>query len=92
VTEFLNAPQKLEQLKEVEQRRQFQFLMYENTKKQLFQLTLFGCTGIAAGFYTAHALIWELSAGLAAIGLVGYVVCSYKLKKWMKYMHEKRRD
>lgn len=92
VTEFLNAPQKLEQLKEVEQRRQFQFMMYENTKKQLFQLTLFGLTGIAAGFYTAHDLIWEISAGVAAVGFVGYFTCSYKLKKWMKYMQEKRRD
>ena len=91
VNEFLNAPQKMEQLKEVEQRRQFQFTMYENTKKQLFQLTLFGFTGIAAGFYSAHALIWELSAGVAASGCVGYFICCYRLKKWMKYMHEKRR-
>jgi predicted unusual protein kinase regulating ubiquinone biosynthesis (AarF/ABC1/UbiB family) len=91
VTEFLNAPQKLEQLKETEQRRQFQFTIYENTKKQLFQLTLFGLTGAAAGFYTAHDLIWQLSAGVAGFGLAGYVICSYKLKKWMKYMHDKRR-
>lgn len=91
VTEFLNAPQKLEQLKEVEQRRQFQFTIYENTKKQLFYLTLFGLTGVAAGFYTAHDLIWQVSSGVTAISLVGYVVCSYKQKKWMKYMQEKRR-
>ncbi len=91
VTEFLNAPQKLEQLKEVEQRRQFQFTIYENTKKQLFQLTLFGMTGIAAGLYTSYDLIWQLSAGVAAVSLAGYVICSYKLKKWMKYMQEKRR-
>ncbi|MEH7306803.1 ABC1 kinase family protein [Neobacillus drentensis] len=91
VTEFLNAPQKLEQLKEVEQRRQFQFTIYENTKKQLFQLTLFGFTGIVAGIYTSLDLIWQLSAGVAAVSLGGYVICSYKLKKWMKYMHEKRR-
>ncbi|WHY66552.1 AarF/UbiB family protein [Neobacillus sp. SuZ13] len=91
VTEFLNAPQKFEQLKEVEQRRQFQFTIYENTKKQLFQLTLFGMTGIAAGLYTSHDLIWQLSAGVAAVSLAGYIICSYKLKKWMKYMQEKRR-
>jgi predicted unusual protein kinase regulating ubiquinone biosynthesis (AarF/ABC1/UbiB family) len=91
VGEFLNAPQKMEQLKEVEQRRQFQFTMYENTKKQLFQLTLFGFTGIAAGFYSAHDLIWKLSAGVAAAGCIGYFICCYRLKKWMKYMHEKRR-
>ncbi|MEH7504649.1 AarF/UbiB family protein [Neobacillus drentensis] len=91
VTEFLNAPQKLEQLKEVEQRRQFQFTIYENTKKQLFQLALFGFTGIAAGIYTSHALIWELATGVTAVSFGGYFICCYKLKKWMKYMHEKRR-
>ncbi|MEH7076465.1 ABC1 kinase family protein [Neobacillus drentensis] len=91
VTEFLNAPQKWEQLKETEQRRHFQFTIYENTKRQLFQLTLFGLIGIAAGLYTAHNLIWELSAGIAAFSLTGYIICCYKLKKWMKYMQDKRR-
>lgn len=91
VTEFLNAPQKLEQLKEIEQRRQFRFTIYENTKKQLFQLTLFGMTGIVAGIYTGRNLIWQLSAFVAAASFVGYFICCYKLKKWMKYMPEKRR-
>lgn len=92
VTEFLNAPQKLERIKEIEQRRQFQFTIYENNKKQLFQLALLGFTGIAVGIYTSQALIWKLSIGIAAVSFVGYCICYYKLKKWMKYMHEKRRE
>ncbi|WP_445505479.1 ABC1 kinase family protein [Niallia sp. 03091] len=92
VTEFLNTPQKLEQLKEMEQRRQFQFTIYENNKKHLFQLILFGLAGVIAGIYISNALIWKLSAGITAISFIGYFLFSYKLKKWMKYMHEKRRD
>ncbi|WP_338786899.1 ABC1 kinase family protein [Metabacillus sp. FJAT-53654] len=91
VTEFLDAPKKLEQIKEIEQRRQFQFIIYENHKKQLFQLTIFGFIGIAAGIYTIHPLILKLSIGVSFIASVGYFICSYKLKKWMKYMHENRR-
>lgn len=90
VTEFLNAPQTLEHLKETEQRRQFQFIIYENHKKQLFQLTVLGFIGIVAGIYTSHPLIWKLSVGVSAFSSIGYIICSYKLKKWMKYMQEKR--
>lgn len=91
ITEFLNAPQKLEDLVELEQRRQFQFAIYENNKKHLFQLTLLGIIGILAGGYTSHSLILYLSAGGTAVVLIGYYFCSMKQKKWMKYMHEKRR-
>jgi predicted unusual protein kinase regulating ubiquinone biosynthesis (AarF/ABC1/UbiB family) len=91
VTEFLDAPKKLELIKETEQRRQFQFIIYENHKKQLFQLTLLGFIGIAAGIFTAHPLLLKLSIGLSVISSMGHIICSYKLKKWMKYMHEKRR-
>ncbi|MEH7011307.1 AarF/UbiB family protein [Neobacillus niacini] len=91
VTEFLNAPQRLEDLKELEQRRQFQFMIFENNKKHLFQLTLLGITGIVAGIYTSHALILNLSVGGTAAALAGYYISSLKQKKWMRYMHEKRR-
>ncbi|MFB9760439.1 ABC1 kinase family protein [Ectobacillus funiculus] len=91
-TEFLNAPQKLERIKEIEQRRQFQFTIYENNKKQLFQLVLFGLLGMVAGIYTSQTLIWKLSVGVTGVSLIGYFVCYYKLKKWMKYMHKKRRE
>lgn len=92
VTEFLEAPLKLEDLKEIEQRRQFQFMIYENNRKQLFQLTLLGFTGILAGIYSSHALIWNLSVFVTTVAYVGYIICSFKQKKWMKYMHEKRRE
>jgi predicted unusual protein kinase regulating ubiquinone biosynthesis (AarF/ABC1/UbiB family) len=91
VTEFLQLPQKLEDLKETEQRRQFQFTIYENQKKQLFQLSLLGIIGITAGIFTSHPLIWKISVGVTALSSVGYIIYSYNQKKWMKYMHEKRR-
>ncbi|MDG5785999.1 AarF/UbiB family protein [Evansella sp. AB-P1] len=91
INEFLKTPAKLEQLKEVEQRRQFQFTIYENYKKHLFQLMYLGIIGIGVGVYLSISVIWQLASGVAAIGFVGYIICNSKLKKWMKYMHEKRR-
>ncbi|MGG1397409.1 AarF/UbiB family protein [Bacillus salipaludis] len=88
---FLDTPQKLEMLKENEQKRLFQFTIYENHKKQLFQLTLIGFTGIVVGIYTTSSIIWQMSCGVTAISVAGYFICSYRQKKWMKYMHEKRR-
>lgn len=90
VTEFLQAPQKLEHAKETEQRRQFQFTIFENTKKQLFQLTLLGIIGIFVGIYTSQSFVQNLSTGVTTATVVGYIICSYKQKKWLKYMHEKR--
>jgi predicted unusual protein kinase regulating ubiquinone biosynthesis (AarF/ABC1/UbiB family) len=91
VTEFLNAPQRFEEMKGIEQRRQFQFNIYENNKKHLFQLFLLGIAGIMVGIYTSHSFIFNLSAGVMTVSGVMYMICSYKLKKWLKYMHEKRR-
>ncbi|WP_042349348.1 ABC1 kinase family protein [Bacillus massiliigorillae] len=91
ITEFLDSPKKLEQLKEIEQRRNFQFTLYENNKQRFFQLLILGLIGIVVGIYTRYTLIWNLSVGLSAITSIGYVICSYKQRKWMKYMHEKRR-
>jgi len=91
-TEFLKLPQKLENIKETEQRRHFQFCIFENYKKQLFQLTLLGFFGIGTGIYTSHQLILQISVGVSVVSGIGYFIYSYKLKKWMKYMHEKRRE
>lgn len=89
VTEFLKAPQTFERIKEIEQRRQFQFTIYENRKKQLFQLTLFGLAAIVVGISISNPLVLKLSLGLSIIPVFGYIITSYKLKKWMKYMPEK---
>ncbi|GAA0462735.1 ABC1 kinase family protein [Alkalibacillus silvisoli] len=90
-TEFLKLPQRIEGIKETEQRRDFQFTIYENYKKHLFQLIFLGIFGIGVGIYTTHQTILQLSIGVSAVASIGYVICSFKLKKWMKYMHEKRR-
>ncbi|WP_152608228.1 hypothetical protein [Halalkalibacter okhensis] len=75
----------------MEQRRQFQFSLFENYKKQLFQLTLLGLVGLGIGIYSSHQLLLQLAFGVSVVSGIGYVICSFKLKKWMKYMHEKRR-
>ena len=89
--EFLETPRKLEKLHEAGQRREFQFTIYENRKRQLFQLFLLGLAGAGFGVYTEEMLITQFSAGIAAIALFGYGVNSWRLGKWLKYMPEKRR-
>ncbi|WP_449539763.1 ABC1 kinase family protein [Ferdinandcohnia sp. Marseille-Q9671] len=90
VTEFLHLPQKLEDMKEVEQRRNFQFTLYENHKKHLFQLSILGLVGVAAGTISSHPNIVIISTGLTLISGVGYLICNYKQKKWMKFMGKRR--
>ncbi|MDR4886765.1 AarF/UbiB family protein [Fredinandcohnia sp. QZ13] len=91
IQDFLQLPHTLENFKEVEQRREFQFTIYENNKKHLFLLSLFGFSGIAAGIFASQSLFLYLSAGVTAISGIGYFMMSHKQKKWMKYMHEKRK-
>lgn len=81
----------MEKLHEAGQRREFQFTIYENRKRQLFQLFLLGLAGAGFGVYTEEMLITQFSAGIAAIALFGYGVNSWRLGKWLKYMPEKRR-
>lgn len=91
VNEFLKTPQKMEQLKETEQRRQFQFAIFENRKKQSFQLLLLGLAGSGMGVSLSNTVLIKLSLGLTFLAITGYIITSWKLRKWMKYMHEKRR-
>lgn len=89
--EFLDTPRKIEQLKEIEQRRSFQFAIYESRKKQLFQLIILGFIGAGAGYYLDKDPILLVSAVVSGLAAVGYMMTSYKLRKWLKYMPEKRR-
>ena len=85
-TEFLQFPKKYEIVKETEQRRLFHFTLLENNKKHCFQLVLVGLLGIGIGMTSTQDMIWQISGGLTIISAIGYVVCGYRLKKWMKYM------
>ncbi|WP_245546933.1 ABC1 kinase family protein [Evansella cellulosilytica] len=91
IAEFLKLPKTLEELKETEQRREFQFTLYENSKQRLFYLSASSAIGILVGIYTEHDFIMQLCIGVTALSSFGYLVFSYKLRKWMKFMHEKRR-
>lgn len=91
IQQFLQLPHKLEDLKEIEQRREFQFTVYETYKKHLFQLSLLGIIGIAASIFTSHLILLYFSGGLTSISCIGYFNVTHKQKKWMRYMHEKRR-
>lgn len=90
-TDFLNLPQKLEEMKEKEQRRQFQFTIYENNKNHFVQFTFLGLLGIGAAVYLNHSSLLQLSLGVTLFSAIGYLAYHLKLKKWLKYMHETRR-
>ena len=68
----------------------FNFIIFENTKKQFFLGSLLGLIGMASAGYLSHTLIFKYSAGLLVLGIAGYLLFTYKQKKWLKYMHEKR--
>lgn len=91
LTEFLNAPQKMIELKETEQLRQFQFTIFESHKKYLFQLSMIGLAGIGAGVYFSGLLVLCLAGGLTFISIVGFFAVCFKQRKWLKYMQGKRR-
>ncbi|TKC18897.1 ABC1 kinase family protein [Robertmurraya kyonggiensis] len=91
VTDFLNMPRKLEAMKEVEQRRHFQFQIYESRKKSLFQLLLLGTVGTGVGIYLTHSIITQFSVGILVVSGFGYIIAHIRQKKWMKYMPNKHR-
>ncbi|MCR6097518.1 AarF/ABC1/UbiB kinase family protein [Salipaludibacillus agaradhaerens] len=91
VNDFLRLPERMEDLKELEQRRQFQFTMYENSKRHCFQVTLIGGIGGGIGFYTSESMLGYIGLGVGVLGLLSYGVMNYKLRKWLKYMHPKRK-
>lgn len=91
VQEFLQLPQKLEDVKEIEQRREFQFRVFESHKKHVFQLSLVGVVGIGVGIVASHTLVLYLSSGLTALSGIGFMIVTYKQKKWLKYMQEIRK-
>ncbi|MCH1624278.1 ABC1 kinase family protein [Ferdinandcohnia quinoae] len=90
IGEILQTPQKLEEMKETEQRRQFQFTIYENQKKYAFQLSLLSAVGIMVGIHLGDSLIWKISSGALGLSLIGYFLGSYKQRKWLKYMQNRR--
>ncbi|WP_253724502.1 AarF/ABC1/UbiB kinase family protein [Sporosarcina sp. HYO08] len=91
ITEFLETPKRLERLKKVEQRRHFEFTIYENQKKRYYQLLLISVIGIILGLSIPLPILWELSIILFAVSVFGYSRCTVRQKKWLKFMQECRR-
>jgi predicted unusual protein kinase regulating ubiquinone biosynthesis (AarF/ABC1/UbiB family) len=91
VNDFLRLPERMEDVKELEQRRQFQFTMYENSKRHCFQVTLIGGIGSGIGLYLTEPILGYIGLAVGVLGLLSYGVMSYKLRTWLKYMHPKRK-
>ncbi len=90
VGEFLDLPNRMEQLKEVEQRRQFRFTVFENYKKQLSYFGLVGVGGILLGLAINQLPIIQVSSGILGVSFIGYLFVNSKQKKWMRFMQERR--
>ncbi|TMW70754.1 ABC1 kinase family protein [Alteribacter natronophilus] len=83
ITGFLKTPEKLQLIKENEQRRHFHFTLYENRKKQWFQLFLLSLAGSGAGLYGEHTLLMQISIATAAASGAGLLYTGAKLREWM---------
>jgi predicted unusual protein kinase regulating ubiquinone biosynthesis (AarF/ABC1/UbiB family) len=84
ISDKLDAPQRLLEQQEVIQQREFRFLIYENQKKQAFYLGMLGIIGVFTGDYIHNSIMWIGSIWLIGISLLGYVVCSWRQRKWIK--------
>lgn len=92
VSELLKTPQKIEALKEIEQRRHFQFTIFENHKKYSFQIMLLGFIGSGTGLYLSHEPLLYAGGGGIVIGFISFCIISFRQRKWLKQMHEYRRQ
>lgn len=84
ITGLIEKPQQFLDQKELQQQRDFQFTIFENKKKQVFILGLIGVIGVFFGVYEQIEVIWKGSLGLIGISFIGYVICSWQQKKWLK--------
>ncbi|MBE4907507.1 AarF/ABC1/UbiB kinase family protein [Bacillus luteolus] len=89
VGEFLDLPNRMENLKENEQRRQFRFTVFENYKKQLSYFGLAGVGGSFLGLAINHLPIIQISSGIMGVSFIGYLFVNTKQKKWMRFMQDR---
>ena len=89
VSDYLQAPKKMIDLKEAQQFHQLQFTIFENQKKNLFLLGLAGLIGAFGGLYVEKPFLWEGSSIVAALTFLGYGLTSRKQRKWLHQMKMK---
>jgi predicted unusual protein kinase regulating ubiquinone biosynthesis (AarF/ABC1/UbiB family) len=89
ISDLLETPQRSLAQKEIQQQREFYFAIYENQKKQTFYLGVLGLLGVFSGIYLQNPMMWKISLGWFGISFVGYVVSSWRQRKWLKLMEKK---
>jgi predicted unusual protein kinase regulating ubiquinone biosynthesis (AarF/ABC1/UbiB family) len=90
ITDLLQKPKQFLELKESQQLREFQFVILENQKKQSFYLGIVGAIGIFAGVYLQTPILWQVSIGVAGLSVLGYLVSSWRQKKWVRRINFKK--
>ncbi|WP_236634841.1 ABC1 kinase family protein [Alteribacter lacisalsi] len=90
VSEFLNTPKNLEQMKKIDQMRQFHFTVLENRGKQWFQLLLLSLGGCGAGLYADHLLLMQIAIGSAFVSTAGFFYTGSKRNKWLRQIAKRK--
>lgn len=90
ITDLLQKPQHFLDLNESQQLREFQFVIFENQKKQSFYLGIVGAIGIFAGVYLQPPILWQGSTGLVGLSVLGYLVSSWRQRNWVRRLNFKK--
>ncbi|MBS4210681.1 AarF/UbiB family protein [Bacillus sp. FJAT-50079] len=89
MADLAEVPQMYLSLKETMQQREFFFALYENRKKQMSLFIAVGLIGSLFGLYMNQLIVLDISAGVAGISFIHYVVCMNKQRKWLKSIEKK---
>ncbi|MGM0842954.1 MAG: ABC1 kinase family protein [Bacillota bacterium] len=82
--QLLDLPEKALEQKDHHQQNEFQFVIFENQKKQSFILLLSGGVGAFTGLGFDVDFIWQSSFVVSGLSLVGYLFISSRQKRWLK--------
>jgi predicted unusual protein kinase regulating ubiquinone biosynthesis (AarF/ABC1/UbiB family) len=83
IRELVGIPNRMIQQKDDHQKNLFQFSLYENQKKHAFTLFIVAMPGIFFGYNNELEVLWQGSAALSGIALLGYSITGVKQKKWL---------
>ncbi|MEG9295522.1 AarF/UbiB family protein [Mangrovibacillus sp. Mu-81] len=80
---LIDVPNRMIQQRDEHHINVFQFRLYENHKKHALTLFIIGTFGIFFGYHFESEVLWQGSAALSGIGLLGYSVTGLKQKRWL---------